>query len=282
MILTGTGKYKAESFDGIAAAAPLLHVEYRLQEEALQATGELVTTDGQLVIATDESTDRLRGGTTDPLVQPSTGSFDENPNAAPLPQIESTPSGAFPVQAADEPTTMTPALTVEQLDGIVDQAFARLTALIEFEQAMDLDNVEFNISDLPGDLLGQTTDNLITIDRDAAGYGWYVDSTPWDDFEFPIWDGSQELRAVPGSPAYGSVDLLTAVIHELGHFVGFDHTSPFKFMEDELPLGTRRVANEHPVFFVGRLFPTEHANRLRRLMEAADWYFLSTIFDLDP
>jgi hypothetical protein len=43
----------------------------------------------------------------------------------------------------------------------------------------------------------------IVIDNDAAGWGWHVDtSTP---------------------PASGRVDLLSTVLHELGHIIGLDH-----------------------------------------------------------
>ena len=40
------------------------------------------------------------------------------------------------------------------------------------------------VADLPGGLLGEAVGKTILIDRDAAGYGWFVDPTPADDLEF--------------------------------------------------------------------------------------------------
>jgi hypothetical protein len=71
----------------------------------------------------------------------------------------------------------------------------------------------------------------IWIDQDAAGYGWYL-PTAADDGAFP---------AAPGSPAFGKVDLLTVVEHELGHELGFDDTLGGGLMGVFLPTGTRRL-----------------------------------------
>jgi hypothetical protein len=72
----------------------------------------------------------------------------------------------------------------------------------------------------------------IWIDRDAAGYGWYIDPSPAADAAFP---------AAPGSDAYGKVDLHTVVEHELGHELGFDDTAGDGLMGEYLAPGTRRV-----------------------------------------
>jgi predicted Zn-dependent protease len=50
--------------------------------------------------------------------------------------------------------------------------------------------------------------------------------------------------AAGGSPANERVDLLTVVLHELGHVLGFEHTDSYSVMHEELPLGTRRLATE--------------------------------------
>src|SRR5262249_24346762 len=65
-----------------------------------------------------------------------------------------------------------------------------------------------------------------------AGYGWFIDATPADDSEFP---------ATPESPAYGKVDLLTVVVHEIGHALGFEHDSGDGIMAESLPLGVPRM-----------------------------------------
>jgi hypothetical protein len=77
--------------------------------------------------------------------------------------------------------------------------------------------------------------DTIFIDADAAGYGWFVDETPEDDVEF----------ATADSEADGKMDLLTAVMHELGHVLGFeDLTSEVDAgdpMYHELTAGVRRT-----------------------------------------
>ena len=101
-----------------------------------------------------------------------------------------------------------------------------------------LDQVEFKIADLPGALLGQTVGNTIVIDADAAGYGWFIDPTPADNQEFSRRTLTGELFAVASSPAFGGMDLLTAVMHEFGHVLGFDHQAQ-GVMEATLQTGER-------------------------------------------
>ena len=60
---------------------------------------------------------------------------------------------------------------------------------------------------------------VVTQDRDAAGHGWFVDPTPGQDEEF-VGGAGGPLSAAPGGPADGREDLLTAVLHELGHLAG--------------------------------------------------------------
>jgi hypothetical protein len=70
-------------------------------------------------------------------------------------------------------------------------------------------------------MLGETTGYSILIDRAAAGWGWFVDPTPLNNSEFTVRLASGALGAASGSPAYGHMDLLTTVLHELGNAMGF-------------------------------------------------------------
>src|SRR5262249_8475528 len=93
--------------------------------------------------------------------------------------------------------------------------------------------------DLPGAYLGTVTDGTVWIDRDAAGHGWYIDPTPRDDSEFP---------ARPGGPAFGREDLLTVVMHEMGHLLGFEDGGQ-GLMETVLHAGVRQ-APSGPILIV--------------------------------
>jgi hypothetical protein len=109
-------------------------------------------------------------------------------------------------------------LTQSQLTPIVDEAIARWVAALGDDAAAAalLNEVNVEIADF-GDLtLGQTSGTTVRIDDDAAGHGWFVDSTPADDSEF------RHSRAKPASDGYGDMDLLTVVLHEFGHVLGLD------------------------------------------------------------
>ena len=68
------------------------------------------------------------------------------------------------------------------------------------------------------------------LDDNTAGWGWFVDPTPWDDSEF----------TTPGDQGeQGKMDLLTALAHEIGHLFGHDHEED-GVMIDTFATGIRR------------------------------------------
>ena len=99
-----------------------------------------------------------------------------------------------------EPVTADQLVTAEQLDAIADQGIA---AWLSADPSADLSAVTFSIVDLPDLELGRAIGNAIDIDPAAAGHGWSV----------VVADGAPRM------------DLLTVVLHELGHVLGYEHTT---------------------------------------------------------
>jgi Ca2+-binding RTX toxin-like protein len=124
--------------------------------------------------------------------------------------------------AAPQQTDAAAYLTYAELSPIIEAAIDRLTeSLIIGESDLALLNeISFEITDLSGLTLGQATGTTVLIDIDAAGYGWFVDTTPYEDSEFDEYFG--KLQAPSSSPASGNMDLLTVVMHELGHILGYE------------------------------------------------------------
>ncbi len=140
-------------------------------------------------------------------------------------------------------------LTDAELTPIIQQAIEFWTEsyLLDDSEITLLNSVEFQIVDFDGLALGYTSGTTIQIDLDAAGFGWFVDTTPADNNEFTLQsDGT--LQADSSSPASGKMDLLTVVIHELGHVLGLDdsalNTESSDVMTPVLTAGTRRLTVE--------------------------------------
>ena len=112
-------------------------------------------------------------------------------------------------------------LTQAELDYFVDAAIARWSeAGLTAAQLDALEAMSFGVADMSGLNLGAFSPTQITLDADAAGRGWYPRRQPLDDSEFGTAFSATWLQTDPtGAPA-GHYDLLTTVMHEMGHALG--------------------------------------------------------------
>jgi PhoPQ-activated pathogenicity-related protein len=133
------------------------------------------------------------------------------------------------------------ALQQAVLAPIVSAAVARWTAAgLSPEQAELLESVSFTIADLPDQVVGQASGLTITLDVNAAGFGWFIDTTPFDDAEFSVGSDAGVLYAEDPAVA-GRIDLLTTIMHELGHVLGLDDSSTTsELMHEALEPGVRK------------------------------------------
>ncbi len=134
--------------------------------------------------------------------------------------------GGLPLLAAGSPGAGSDAsaiVTADDLSVLVAAAADRWEAAgVSGSQLAFLRNAKVVISDLPENRLGMAAefDGVITVDVNAAGFGWFIDRTPGSDEEFAVGEHADEQLAVAGRGAEGRIDLLTVLIHEMGHLAG--------------------------------------------------------------
>jgi hypothetical protein len=135
------------------------------------------------------------------------------------PPLPSTPS--LPLWVLGEPSgSGTAALTEDQFLSVVSAAVQRwASAGLSQTQYDVLSHLTFAVVNMDGANIGASAGSLVLVDDDAGGLGWFVDATPLDDSEFSAVTSATHLLAATDTAAQG-VDLLTAVMHEIGHTLG--------------------------------------------------------------
>lgn len=136
--------------------------------------------------------------------------------------------------AAAPPAPISATLRADSVRPLLAEALARWQAAGTDTSA--LHGIDIRIADLGGLTLGKASGQAIWLDDNAAGWGWFVDEKPWDDFEFATPGDQGEARRI---------DLLTVLEHEVGHVLGREHESD-GVMQETLTASTRRTVR--PVF----------------------------------
>jgi hypothetical protein len=109
-------------------------------------------------------------------------------------------------------------------------------------------------TDLPSGALGQSTGTTITLDDNAAGHGWFIDSTPWSNEEWLPTHNPNEWVAKIGSDAAGKMDMLSVLLHEYGHVLGIEHSADHEsYMATTLTPGTRRLPSSEELAHMAEL-----------------------------
>lgn len=129
-------------------------------------------------------------------------------------------------------------ITLDQVNSLVQTAKTLWgNSTVSAERLAQLDNLQFVIDDLPDGVLGAHDGNTIYIDHNAANYGWFVDATPLDASEFvnPI----------------AQIDLLTVIMHEMGHVLDFQdveyNPNAVTIMSDALDVGQRYLPPQNGI-----------------------------------
>ncbi|MFN2611440.1 MAG: hypothetical protein ABR507_11310 [Actinomycetota bacterium] len=113
------------------------------------------------------------------------------------------------------------------LGNLVSKAVSTWVGLLSGDQARlsALTGLHYALADFLDGFLGQAHGSTIYLDPDASGFGWAVSAS----------------LSSNGLAKLGSVDAMTAVLHELGHVLGFEHSDQtmYPFMAPVLaPIGS--------------------------------------------
>jgi hypothetical protein len=114
-------------------------------------------------------------------------------------------------------------LSQTQLNEVVAAARARWVATgLTTAQRERLEQLHFEVASLTDLRLGETDGTIVRVDRRAGGKEWFVDAAVGSDAPFATVAASTRRHASVRGAAAGRVDLLTALMHEMGHALGLD------------------------------------------------------------
>jgi VCBS repeat-containing protein len=112
-------------------------------------------------------------------------------------------------------------LNQSELDAAVQTAISRWESTgLTPEQVAILRGLKFDVATLSGIHLGEAAGCQIRLSTNGAGRGWFSDSSAQSDSSFANPASATRRCAAASSANVGRVDLLTAVMHEMGHAIG--------------------------------------------------------------
>jgi hypothetical protein len=107
-----------------------------------------------------------------------------------------------------------------------------------------VDSAHVTVGELPAGVAGQTLGRNITLSANGAGWGWFIDPTPLLSEEFSPLGDNTTLEAIRGFGADGQLDLLTVLIHEIGHVLSLEHEDEDDLMGSTLEPGMRHLPDD--------------------------------------
>jgi hypothetical protein len=158
--------------------------------------------------------------------------YGDTSEFSPVVEVEEFNGGTL-TAASMPPSTSVGKLAAARAQSLLGEAIRRWQ-----ESGVDtsaLHGISIRVTNLGGSTLGHAVGNTIWLDDNAAGWGWFVDRSPRNDFEFSA-HGNQGER--------NRMDLLSVLMHEVGHLLGRDHTAstastPNDVMAETLTAGMR-------------------------------------------
>ncbi len=139
--------------------------------------------------------------------------------------IGSRPNSVRPDASTERPL----ALDAQMIEPLIADARQFWTDAAGEAAGLRLQRVRIEFADLPDNVLAQARGDVVQLDVNAAGRGWFVDQDPHDEL---------------GPEDSNRVDLLTVVLHEMGHVLGLDDafdSDPNSLMHPWLSVGQRRL-----------------------------------------